>query len=252
MSKIDAVVMAGAPAGAELSPDQPELSRAMIRLGEKTMLQWVVDALRASPSVGRMAAVGEVSGDGLDMVIEPGTTLVENMKRGIEALGEAERVLVVSSDIPLLTAEAVEDFIARAEKLDVDLAYPILPKSHCEARFPGIKRTYLTTGDGVFTGGNLMMVRPEFVARNWEAISGAYAARKQVVKLARMIGIGVLLRVLAAKLLPGILRISMLEQAAGRMLDAHVAAVVSAFPEIGEDVDKASDLEAVRRILAGR
>jgi hypothetical protein len=46
-----------------------------------------------------------------------------------------------------------------------------------------------------------------------------------------------------------VLRISMLERAVSRMLDAKVAAVVSAYPEIGEDVDKPSDLEVVRRIL---
>ena len=36
----------------------------------------------------------------------------------------------------------------------------------------------------------------------------------------------------------------------GRMLGGKVAAVVTAYPEIGEDVDKPSDLAAVRKILA--
>ena len=94
-----------------------------------------------------------------------------------------------------------------------------------------------------------MLVRPEFLARNWEAVENAFAARKRVWKLARMIGIGVLIRVITARALPSLLRISMLERAAGRMLGAQVAAVVSAYPEIGEDVDKPSDLEAVERFL---
>ncbi len=221
----------------------------MIPIAGKSMLQWVTDALRGAPSVGRIAAVGEVSADGLDLVVEGGESMVENIRRGIEALKAEGAVLVVSSDIPLLRPEAVEDFLDRATKLDADLAYPIIPRAHCEKRYPGIKRTYLRTGDGVFTGGNLMLVRPEFVARNWRTIAAAHAARKHVLLLARMIGIGVLVRVIAARLFPGLLRISMLEKAAGRMLDARVAAVVSPYPEIGEDVDKPSDLEAVERFL---
>ncbi|MGB9620585.1 MAG: hypothetical protein ACPL7K_09255, partial [Armatimonadota bacterium] len=152
-------------------------------------------------------------------------------------------------DIPLLTPEAVDDFLERAMKLDADLAYPIIPRAHCEARYPGIKRTYLRTGDGVFTGGNLMLVRPEFVIRNWETIARAHAARKHVLQLARMIGAGVLFRCLAARLFPGLLRVSMLENAAGRMLGARLAAVVCAHPEIGEDVDKPSDVKVVERFL---
>ena len=37
MSKIDAIILAGAPAGPELSPDDAQKSRAMIKLGDKTM-----------------------------------------------------------------------------------------------------------------------------------------------------------------------------------------------------------------------
>lgn len=249
MSKIDAVIMAGAPAG-ELSPGDESISRAMIPLGEKTMIQWVVDALRDSPSVGRVVAVGNVAADGLDEVIAPGDSLVGNLKLGLQAVGSAESVLVVSCDIPMLTREAVEDFISRAVPMNADMAYPIIPKAHCDRHHPELKRTYLKTGDGTFTGGNLMLVRPEFFQRNWDAIQDAYAARKQIGKLARNIGLGVLLRVIVGQVLPFVLRLSALERAVSRMLGGKVAAVVSAYPEIGEDVDKPSDLAAVRKILA--
>ncbi len=247
--KIDAVILAGAPASADMGADGGRISRAMLPLGDKTMLQWVVDALRGSSSIGRIVAVGDVAAQGIDLVIESGENLVENIRRGIDALGAQGQVLVVCSDIPLLTSEAVEDFVSRASRLEADMAYPIIPRAHCEARFPGLKRTYLTTADGVFTGGNMMLVRPEFIEQNWNTVLGAYDARKHVAKLARMIGLGVLARVLIARFAPCVLRVSMLERAASRMLDAKVAAVVSAYPEIGEDVDKPSDLATVREIL---
>ena len=250
MNKVDAIILAGALADPDMVPTGVSMSRAMIPLGEKTMLQWVVDALRNSASIGKIAAVGDVTADGLDMVIAPGDNLMENIRRGIEALDTQEHVLIVSSDVPLLTPDAVEDFIERAKKIDVELAFPILPKTHCEKRYPEFKRTYLKTADGVFTGGNIMLISPRFIANNYDYIANAYAARKQIFKLARMIGIGVLLRVIVAQVLPSVLKVSLLERAASRMLGAHVAAVVSAYPEIGEDVDKPSDIEAVSKILS--
>lgn len=241
--------MAGAPAGSELSPDNPDISRAMITLGSKTMLQWVVDALRASPSIGRIVAVGRVSADGLGEVVEPGGSLVGNMRLGLEAIGKCESVLIVCADIPMLTPEAVEDFIDRAAALNADMAYPVITKVECERSHPEFKRTYVKTGDGVFTGGNIMLIKPDFVSRNWQAIQDAYDARKRVAKLARMIGVGTLIRVILGQAFPGVLKIAALEHAASRMLGGKVAAVISSYPEIGEDVDKPSDLVAVRSIL---
>ena len=249
MNKVDAVILAGAPAGPEMAPEGGLNSRAMVRVGEKTMLQWVVDALTASASVGRIVAVGEVTADGLDRVIEPADDLVTNITLGLDELGADDTVLIVCSDIPLLTAKAVDDFVGRAGPLNVDMAYPILPKSHCEKRYPDLKRTYLKTADGVFTGGNIFLLRPGFVSDNYQTIANVYAARKRVFKLARMIGMGVLLRVIVAQVMPCAVTVAALERAASRMLGAKVAAVVSAYPEIGEDVDKPADLEVVRRII---
>jgi len=249
MNRIEAVVLAGAMAGAELSPESGEISRAMLPIGARTMLQWVVDALKGASAVGRVAVVGDVSADGVDLVIPHGGDLVGNIRLGVDALDSDGDVLIVSSDIPLLTPEAVDDFLKRAVQLNAGLAYPIIPRAHCEKRYPDLRRTYLKTAEGVFTGGNVMLVSRDFLDRNWQAVADAYAARKHVLRLARMIGLGVLARVIVAQAIPGVLPISLLEKRVSRVLDTHVAAVVSAYPEIGEDVDKASDLAVVRRIL---
>lgn len=249
LNKVNVLIMAGAPAGPELSPDNPDISRAMIALGGKSMLQWVVDALRASPSIGRIVAVGKVSADGLDGVVEAGDSLIGNMRLGLEAIGQSESVLIACADIPMLTPEAIDDFVSRAVPLDADMAYPIIPRAECIKNHPQLKRTYLKTGDGVFTGGNIMLLRPDFVSRNWQTIQDSYDARKHVAKLARMIGIGTLVRVMLGQLIPAVLRIVALERAASRMLGGKVAVVISSYPEIGEDVDKPSDLDAVRSIL---
>ncbi len=249
MSKVDAIILAGAPSSPEMESPSEYNSRAMVNLGDKPMLQWVVDALDGAPSVGKIVAIGNVVAEGLDLVLEPSENLVENIKRGIEAVGGKKYVLAVSSDIPLITSEAVEDFLQRAMQQNADMVYPILSKADCEAKYPSFKRTYLRTADGVFTGGNMVLLKPEFVERNWDNVMNAYLARKQVLKLARMIGFDVLIRVLLARIIPHVLTVSMLEDAASRTLGAKIVAVVSPYPEIGEDIDKPSDLEAVRNVL---
>ncbi len=165
MSKFDAVILAGAPAGSDFYPENGEISRAMVPIGNKTMLQWVIDALRGSDKIGKVVAIGNVDGNGLDLVLAPGESLVKNIRKGVEALDTNEPVLIVSSDIPLITAEAIDDFLSRAERLNADLAYPVLPKTHCEKQYPQFKRTYVKTAEGTFTGGNIMLVRPDFLIK---------------------------------------------------------------------------------------
>lgn len=251
MSKVDVVILAGADAEPEMNPTGEVISRGMVDVCGKPMIQWIVDALRGTQCVGRIAAVGDVEAEGLDIVVEPGVSLVDNIRKGIDALDARNYVLIVSSDIPMLTSQAVDDFICRALEMNVDLAYPIIPKEVCEKSYPGFKRTYVKTSDGIFTGGNIMLASPRFLSENWESIQNAYSARKQVFKLARMIGVGVLVKVLVAQMIyPAVLRLATLESAASRLLGSNLKAVVSLFPEIGEDVDKLSDLEEVRRILS--
>lgn len=246
LSKLDVVILAGAPAGADLSPDAPQLSKAMLSVGDKTMLQWIVDALKGASCVGRIVAVGDVKADGIDEVVDPSSDLIGNIRLGLSAAA-TEPVLVACSDIPLLSSEAIDDFIASAPK-DVELAYPIIRRGSC-SKHPELKRTYLKTGDGIFTGGNVMILSPIFVERNWASIQKAYESRKRLDKLARMIGIGALLRVIMAQIFPQLLTVAYLERAVERILGGKVAAVVSDYPEIGEDVDKPADLYAVRDIL---
>ncbi len=105
MSKIDAVILAGAPAGEELSPGRADLSRAMIPIGDKTMLQWVVDALKGSGPVGRIAAVGEVSAFDSFWVFNGFS--VTATSAAILALSSRPEIAAITSDeVPILMTGA--------------------------------------------------------------------------------------------------------------------------------------------------
>ena len=82
-------------------------------------------------------------------------------------------------------------------------------------------------------------------------ISKAYDARKQVFRLAGMIGWGVLLRTLVAQfIVPSAVNLPVIESAVSRMLNGKVRALVTSYAEIGEDVDKLEDLAVVERLLS--
>ncbi|HOM70967.1 MAG TPA: nucleotidyltransferase family protein [Armatimonadota bacterium] len=248
--QVDAVILAGAPADPDMVQPGQVISRAMIQIGQKTMLQWIVDALKSSKTIGRIVAVGDVSADGLDEVVKPGIGFIENIMLGVRACGDVDQVLVLTSDIPLLTPDAVDDFVTASLETGADMCYPIIPKQVCLEKYPTMKRTCLKTAQGEFTGGNMVLASPEFLKRNETQIAGAYAARKKPLKLASMIGFGTVIRMLIGQVLfPSAFSVPLLEKTLSGILGGSVSAVVSQYPEIGEDVDKISDLEAVRKIL---
>ena len=115
-----------------------------------------------------------------------------------------------------------------------------------ESRFPDIKRTYASLRDGTFTGGNLFLVRREIISRCLSKAEEFVKLRKSPTALARMVGLGMLL-----KYFLGQLTIAEAERRVSKIVGAKGCAVISDYPEVGVDVDKASDLEIAKSIFEG-
>jgi GTP:adenosylcobinamide-phosphate guanylyltransferase len=251
LNEIPAVVLAGAPAEPEMKERYSVENRAEVPIAGKKMIRHVLDALADSPHVGSIRVIGDIHCEGVAQVVPSAGGLVENLIAGVEASGEGEgRVLVVTSDIPMLTSEAVEDFIARCAETDADFCYSIIRKETAEKRFPGMKRTYARLAEGVFTGGNAVLVSRRLIAENADVIREIMAARKSVPRLARIIGLRFLVRALIAQViwakainLPG------LEKTLGRILRAKVKAVETPYAEIGADVDKPEHIEFAEQAM---
>ena len=257
---MDAVVLAGGKNSAEMQAATGVENRALVRLGDRTMLEYVIAALREASCIGRIFVVGDVPENTGYERLAPGATLVDNLFAGLRASEEAPRppiqggperpVLAVTSDIPFLTAAAVEDFVGRAAATGADFCYPIIPIDVCLARFPQMRRTTLKVREGTFTGGNVMLLNPRIVIEHRGTILRAYAARKRPLQLGRMLGWGLLARIaLAQAFRPGILSVPMLEAAVSRVLGCRATAVVTELAEIGTDVDKPEDVAAARALL---
>lgn len=254
----DAVVLAGAPNTGKLAEVAPERYEALITAGGRTLVEWVVRGVAQARSVGRIAVVGPA--DELEKVLGPlrgelpegkvvivpmGGSVVENLKAGIEALNPPGRVLVVTSDIPFINGEAIDDFAQRCAQAPADIHYSVVSKEANEARFPGVKRTYVKIQGDVLTGGNIAAVDPRALLSHEDLINRAVALRKKPLALLRLLGFGFIV-----KFILGRLTIRDIEERASRMLGLTARAVISPYAEIGVDVDKPSDLELARRELA--
>lgn len=223
--------------------------KPLIELGGAPMAAHVLRALRDSGRVRRVLYVGpttpeiEALTDG--RVTDHGT-LLSNLEAGVEALRAGglppgERVLVVTADIPMLGAQAVRD-VLDAAPADAGLIYPVVRREVCEAQYPGVKRTYARLRDGTFTGGNLFLLDPALIGQFLPRLRAILAARKAPLRLAGIIGPGVLLG-----LLTGRLTIGALERRVSDLLGVRACALITPHASIGTDVDKEADLDLARQ-----
>lgn len=243
----DAVVLAGG-SSKDLA-DAP--AKGVVDLNGRPMVEYILDALRECPEIARICVVvphgvkGEWQAKA-DVVVESSGSLTENAIAGISAVKSDKMIALLSSDIPLLTPQALSDFLARCETKNARLFYPIIPESTAKAFFPSMKRTYVKMKQGSFTGGNIVLADPSIVETHLDLIEEAYALRKSPVKLARRLGVKFIIG-----LLLGNLSIGEAEKRVARLLDSPVSAIETPFAEIGLDVDKISDLQIISAYLAG-
>jgi molybdopterin-guanine dinucleotide biosynthesis protein A len=245
--RIGAIILAGGNVPATLS--QYCTYRVLLRMNGRYLLEYLLDALQALPSVVSIAIVAPA--ETLDdlahlpgIKVAASDTLVDNMRRGAEALDDARIThnLFITGDVPLVTSEGIEDFVRKSIESGAALTYPVIPQAVSEERFPGTKRTYVRLREGTFTGGNAILTRAHLLDDKHAIIQELYAARKNPIKLAKIFGWPVLVRLMC-----GFLTFPYMEAVAGRILDARARVIVTHFAEIGFDVDKADDLAAVER-----
>ncbi|MCS7058383.1 MAG: nucleotidyltransferase family protein [Meiothermus sp.] len=160
--------------------------------------------------------------------------LLANLEAGLQA-AQGERVLVSTGDMPFLSAEAVRWVLQNAP--EAGFVYTIVARSTIEARFPGMRRTYARVREGVFTGGNIALLDKSLFRRALPLIQRALALRKRPLALARMVGLGTLVRVLL-----GQAGIPELERRVSQILGLPARALPTPYAEVGVDLDREEDL----------
>src|SRR5688500_10802994 len=103
---MDALILAGGESPPDVAAATGCTDRAILPINERPVIAWVLDALRATPGIERIAVAGstathaEVIALAPDTIAVPaGDRMLDNAISGLRVLG-AERVLICTCDIP--------------------------------------------------------------------------------------------------------------------------------------------------------
>ena len=231
-------------------------SKALISIAGRPMIAYVVEALAGSQYIKHITVVGLPPEDRPPLPAEVSHipnqgSMLANAEAGVrEAFAQegVEGVLVGSADLPLITPEIVDRFIATCLETEHDLYYSVVERSVMEGQFPESHRTYIRLVEGEFAGGDLFLVRSGAVVASTELWQRLSEARKNPLKQVRMLGgTWPLIKLLARRL-----SLPEAERRASEALGIHGRVVVCPQAELGMDVDKPFQLEIARAELEGR
>jgi hypothetical protein len=156
----------------------------------------------------------------------------------------SQPTLVTTADHPLLTPAMLEEFWRGAAESGADVAVGVVTETVFRARYPDLQRTFVRLADEAFSGANLfafLSERAGGVADFWRR---AERHRKQPWRLARVFGVGPLIKFAAGRLTVAD-AFDALESATG----ARAALVKLECPEAAIDVDRPADYTLASQLL---
>ncbi len=229
-----AIVLAGGPADPQLAPGLP--NKAFFEIGGRPLVVRVLDAIRGCPSIDRVVAVGPVApltallGPSVEVIPEE-PSLIDNMAAAASHLAGASRVLTVASDLPLISAASLDQFL-RLCTGDAGFYFPIIPQTALLRRFPDARKTFVRVADGVFCGGSVLVFDPGLIEKVRPFVERVIAGRKKPWLLAQLFGWSTVM-----KLAAGNLTIAEMEARVLEVVGIRGRAVVLDGPELALDID---------------
>jgi len=240
------------------------------------MVGWVVEALRAAENVDRVAVIGppelrhHLDCADADVVLVEREGRSENLFAALEAFPDGDRVLMVTSDIPLATGAMFDRVLERVAE-SVDLGYVIVRGEDARRRFgdrpappPDVHGRQMPAWvtarlrEGEFTGTPCLLLRPAALAGCRTFIKSIFDNRElgnALRTLAPLLGWGLLLRAALALRIPalaGIVSIAEVQERLGLGLGVVCQTYISPDPELAFDVDHLTDVALAERVLAAR
>lgn len=250
----DAFIVAGGRAPWLLETAGTDI-RSLAPLREKRMLDFILKAMLDSQRFRKIViAIEEDAIPALEgtlpesvSVCTAGKDLPSTCIKAAAFLTADEnvKILGICDDIPLLTPQAINDFLDQCEHYpEGELYYPIIPKEACLKAYPEAKRTYGKLADGIFTGGNMMLAPRRVMVHCQSKAEEIFERRKNPLKLGSWLGWSFIF-----KLLLHLLTVKDAEKRTSELLGVKCKAIITSYPEIGMDIDKPADLQLAEKYL---
>jgi molybdopterin-guanine dinucleotide biosynthesis protein A len=211
---IDAIIVAGDGRAARRIFKK---NKALLDVGGRPIIRHIVETLKACRSIDNIIVVGpkeafeEVIGDTGVHIVPQKRSLAENGWEGfLQSLPEyretteitgsliekyfQKHVLFLSGDIPLISVEEIEEFIARCDMDRYDYVAGITSEEILKLfgprrGRPGIKMATFHTREGNFRQNNLHMARPFVLLNSIDLVLKVYECRyqKEILNIFRAI-----------------------------------------------------------------
>ena len=256
----DAAFPAVALAGGSLEVDFRKAgydvpNKAYLEVGGELMLARVLRALRGARSVGEIRCVTPQAAAArfpeltalCDRVVEPGHDLIGSVLTGFAGLADDTRVLVVATDLPLLTPAAVDRFAELVDQTPCDLGYGFVERGAHDRRYGSMRHTWVRLREGTFCGGGVSVIRAGAIGRVESVLRDFTGARKSPAKMASLFSPS-----LAISVLLGRLSIGELERRADQLTQLHCRGILCPDPELAVNIDRLVDLRVVEAYLRPR
>ncbi len=227
--------------------------KALLDMHGRTMLERVVDAVQSSHHITDVVIVG--LGEDMGMTFKRPVihlpdhgSLVNNGVAGLNWVSqnkpETTHIFGATGDIPLLTGIMVDYLIETCRPFDYGVYYNFVTREVMEKRFPHSSRTYVKLKGLEIAGGDVGIVSTQ-LAKEKELLETLSNARKHAWKIARVVGLRMLLKLLFRQV-----TVQDIEVTAQRLTGLPVKIVLNSFAEVGMDADKPYQVDLLREELA--
>lgn len=251
---LTALVLAGPRSGGDPLANAFDVPhKVVLPVAGRPMGEWVVDALRASPAIGRVLVAADWRSLGESVALMTPERVVPvvampTIGATVEAVLDAvpPPLLITTADNPLLTSAIIGEFLAKVPA-DADGAVAVARREVVRGAYPQAKRVYMRFRRARVTGCNLFLLvnsSARAAVRVWTRMD---ADRTDPAAMIGALGLGSRLWWSL-----GLLTVDGAARRLSRRVGARLSVVEMSAPEAALDVDRPEDLRLVEAVLAGR
>jgi len=231
--------------------------KALIDIAGKPMIQWVLNAVSEAKGLEEVTVIGlkesvVLSCDKPLTLLPNQGSMIGNIREGVRHILEknpnTEFVMVSTSDIPLITGDIYDWFIAQTQETHHEFYLNMVTQQVLEARFPGIKRRVDRIGNLELRGvADINILQPKIVMQSDGAAERIEKARGHLWRQLNFVGFDTLFLIMLHQL-----DLDAFTKRLGKKHGVDMHPVICPYAEIAMDVDEPAHLEIMQRELSER
>ncbi len=243
MIEFDVIIPAGGTIGEAFAKVVNTERKALIGMVSNTLIGNTIECLRNMPGTRRIVVIGNEAvrrgAYNVDMVLPEAESGPKNIFNGLRWLSQehepAEKVLIVTCDLPFLTVDALGRFLAQCPT-DKDFCVPLVSYEDFADAFPSAEATFVKMKDGKWTTGCAFLATPKAIFAAAPQIEEVFKNRKSKLGMARMLGPKFLMGYMTKSL-----TVKAVEEKVQQILGCKAVAVPNSPAELAYDIDYVED-----------